>query len=186
MFRNQILICGGTGCTSNHSRDIIAEFNKQIAERNLAKDVQVIMTGCFGLCAVGPVVIVYPEGAFYSCVQASDVTEIIEEHILKGRIVTRLLHKEPDKAEVIKSLEDTNFYKMQTRVALRNCGVINPENIDEYIAYDGYQALIKVLTEMTPQEVIDVVKKSGLRGRGGAGFPTGMKWQFTHDAVGDV
>ena len=186
MFRNQILICGGTGCTSNHSRDIIAEFNKQIAERNLAKDVQVIMTGCFGLCAVGPVVIVYPEGAFYSCVQASDVTEIIEEHILKGRIVTRLLHKEPDKAEVIKSLEDTNFYKMQTRVALRNCGVINPEDIDEYIAYDGYQALIKVLTEMTPQEVIDVVKKSGLRGRGGAGFPTGMKWQFTHDAVGDV
>lgn len=185
MFRNQILICGGTGCTSNHSRDIIAEFNKQIAERNLAKDVQVIMTGCFGLCAVGPVVIVYPEGAFYSCVQASDVTEIIEEHILKGRIVTRLLHKEPDKAEVIKSLEDTNFYKMQTRVALRNCGVINPENIDEYIAFDGYQALIKVLTEMTPQEVIDVVKKSGLRGRGGAGFPTGMKWQFTHDAVGD-
>ena len=186
MFRNQILICGGTGCTSNHSRDIIAEFNKQIAERNLAKDVQVIMTGCFGLCAVGPVVIVYPEGAFYSCVQASDVTEIIEEHILKGRIVTRLLHKEPDKAEVINSLEDTNFYKMQTRVALRNCGVINPEDIDEYIAYDGYQALIKVLTEMTPQEVIDVVKKSGLRGRGGAGFPTGMKWQFTHDAVGDV
>ena len=186
MFRNQILICGGTGCTSNHSRDIIAEFNKQIAERNLAKDVQVIMTGCFGLCAVGPVVIVYPEGAFYSCVQASDVTEIIEEHILKGRIVTRLLHKETDKAEVINSLEDTNFYKMQTRVALRNCGVINPEDIDEYIAYDGYQALIKVLTEMTPQEVIDVVKKSGLRGRGGAGFPTGMKWQFTHDAVGDV
>ena len=144
------------------------------------------MTGCFGLCAVGPVVIVYPEGAFYSCVQASDVTEIIEEHILKGRIVTRLLHKETDKAEVINSLEDTNFYKMQTRVALRNCGVINPEDIDEYIAYDGYQALIKVLTEMTPQEVIDVVKKSGLRGRGGAGFPTGMKWQFTHDAVGDV
>ena len=186
MFRNQILICGGTGCTSNHSRDIIAEFNKQITERNLAKDVQVIMTGCFGLCAVGPVVIVYPEGAFYSCVQASDVTEIIEEHILKGRIVTRLLHKEPDKVEVINSLEDTNFYKMQTRVALRNCGVINPEDIDEYIAYDGYQALIKVLTEMTPQEVIDVVKKSGLRGRGGAGFPTGMKWQFTHDAVGDV
>ena len=186
MFRNQILICGGTGCTSNHSRDIIAEFNKQIAERNLAKDVQVIMTGCFGLCAVGPVVIVYPEGAFYSCVHVSDVTEIIEEHILKGRIVTRLLHKEPDKAEVINSLEDTNFYKMQTRVALRNCGVINPEDIDEYIAYDGYQALIKVLTEMTPQEVIDVVKKSGLRGRGGAGFPTGMKWQFTHDAVGDV
>ena len=186
MFRNQILICGGTGCTSNHSRDIIAEFNKQIAERNLAKDVQVIMTGCFGLCAVGPVVIVYPEGAFYSCVHVSDVTEIIEEHILKGRIVTRLLHKETDKAEVINSLEDTNFYKMQTRVALRNCGVINPEDIDEYIAYDGYQALIKVLTEMTPQEVIDVVKKSGLRGRGGAGFPTGMKWQFTHDAVGDV
>jgi len=186
MFRNQILICGGTGCTSNHSRDVIDEFNKQIKERNLQNDVQVVMTGCFGLCAVGPVVIVYPEGAFYHGVKVADVTEIMDEHICKGRIVTRLLHKEKQSTDVVKSLSDTNFYKMQTRVALRNCGVIDPENIDEYIAYDGYQALIKVLTSMTPQEVIDEVKKSGLRGRGGAGFSTGMKWQFTHDAVGDV
>ena len=186
MFRNQILICGGTGCTSNHSRDIIAEFKKQLAEKKLENDVQVVMTGCFGLCAVGPVVIVYPEGAFYSHVKASDVTEIIDEHIIKGRLVTRLLYKEDQAQNVVNSLEDTNFYKMQTRVALRNCGVINPENIEEYIAYDGYQALIKVLTEMTPQQVIDEIKKSGLRGRGGGGFPTGMKWQFTHDAPGDI
>lgn len=185
MFRNQILVCGGTGCTSNHSKDIIAEFKKQIAERKLENDVQIVTTGCFGLCAVGPIVIVYPEGAYYSGVKASDVTEIMDEHIIKGRIVTRLLHKDDKKADVVKSLADTNFYKMQTRIALRNCGVINPENIDEYIAYDGYQALIKVLTEMTPQQVIDEIKKSGLRGRGGAGFPTGMKWQFTHDAPGD-
>lgn len=185
MFRNHILVCGGTGCTSNNSAKIHDEFDRILKEKGLDEEVQVIRTGCFGLCAVGPVTIVYPEGAFYSGVKVEDVAEIVNEHIVKGRIVTRLLHEE--KANVaVKALSETNFYKKQTRVALRNCGVIDPENIDEYIAHDGYQALIKVLTEMKPQEVIDVITKSGLRGRGGAGFPTGRKWQFAYQQPGDV
>ena len=186
MFRSHVLVCGGTGCHSNNSAKILEEFNAQIKANGLENDVQTVQTGCFGLCAVGPVVIVYPEGAFYSKIKTEDVKELVEEHLIKGRIVTRLLHKD-DKAvsESVMALSETNFYKKQTRVALRNCGVINPENIDEYIAYDGYQALIKVLTSMSQQEVIDTILKSGLRGRGGAGFPTGRKWQFTHDAVGD-
>ena len=185
MFRNHILVCGGTGCTSNNSAKIHDEFDRILKEKGLDEEVQVIRTGCFGLCAVGPVTIVYPEGAFYSGVKVEDVAEIVNEHIVKGRIVTRLLHEE--KANVaVKALSETNFYKKQTRVALRNCGVIDPENIDEYIAHDGYQALIKVLTEMEPQEVIDVITKSGLRGRGGAGFPTGRKWQFAYQQPGDV
>ena len=186
MYRSHVLVCGGTGCHSNRSAEIIAKFNKEIAEAGLSNDIQVVQTGCFGLCAVGPVVIVYPEGAFYSHVHLEDVDEIVAEHLVKGRIVERLLHKDDPAANAVRALSDTNFYKKQTRVALRNCGVINPENIDEYIAYDGYQALIKVLTEMQPQEVIDTITKSGLRGRGGAGFPTGRKWQFTHDAQGEV
>lgn len=187
MFRNQVLICGGTGCHSNSSAKIYEEFTNQIAEKGLTKEVQMVMTGCFGLCAAGPVIIVYPEGTFYSKVKVEDVTDIINEHIIKGRIVERLLYRDESGKEIrpVQALSDTNFYKKQTRVALRNCGVINPEDIDEYIANDGYQALIKCLTELQPQEVIDIVKKSGIRGRGGAGFPTGMKWQFTHDAVGD-
>ena len=185
MFRNHILVCGGTGCTSNNSARIHDEFDKILQEKGLDKDVQVIRTGCFGLCAVGPVIIVYPEGAFYSGVKVEDVAEIVSEHIEKGRIVTRLLHEEKNETPV-KALSDTNFYKKQTRVALRNCGVIDPENIDEYIAHDGYQALIKVLTEMSQQEVIDVITKSGLRGRRGAGFPTGRKWQFAYNQPGDV
>ena len=186
MYRNHVLVCGGTGCTSNNSANIKKEFEKILAEKGLDKDVQVIMTGCFGLCAVGPVTIVYPEGAFYSGVKVEDVAEIVEEHIIKGRIVTRLLHEEKKEEMAVKALSETNFYKKQTRVALRNCGVIDPENIDEYIAHDGYQALIKVLTEMKPQDVIDVITKSGLRGRGGAGFPTGRKWQFAYNQPGDV
>ena len=185
MYRNHILVCGGTGCTSNNSGKIHEEFDRILKEKGLENDVQVIRTGCFGLCAVGPVIIVYPEGAFYHGVRVEDVDEIVCEHIIKGRIVTRLLHQEKNEAAV-KSLSDTNFYKKQTRVALRNCGVIDPENIDEYIAHDGYQALIKVLTEMKPQEVIDVITKSGLRGRGGAGFPTGKKWQFAYMQPGPV
>ncbi|MBR2878347.1 MAG: SLBB domain-containing protein, partial [Clostridia bacterium] len=186
-YRAHILVCGGTGCTSSGSVKIQEEFVKQLTEKGLAEEVKVVPTGCFGLCALGPIVIVYPEGAFYSMVQIEDVKEIVEEHILKGRIVKRLLYQETvsEDSDNIKSLNEVDFYKKQMRVALRNCGVINPEVIEEYIAVDGYQALAKVLTEMTPEQVIDVVKASGLRGRGGAGFSTGMKWMFTANAVGD-
>ena len=185
MFRSTVLICGGTGCHSNHSGEIYDAFQKQLAEQNLSEEVMLVKTGCFGLCAVGPVVIIYPEGSFYSHVTVDDVPELISEHLIKGRLVRRLLYKDHKTEEITKALSETNFYKKQTRVALRNCGVINPENIDEYIAYDGYEALIKVLTEMQPQEVIDVIKASGLRGRGGAGFPTGLKWQFCRNAKAD-
>ncbi len=176
--RSTVLVCGGTGCTSSGSQKVIKEFEAQLAAHNLDKEVKVIQTGCFGLCALGPVVIVYPEGAFYSQVQAEDVAEIVSEHLMKGRIVTRLLYEETVQEDSVKSLNETNFYKKQMRIALRNCGVIDPENIDEYIALDGYAALGKALTEMTPEQVIDVIKESGLRGRGGGGFPTGIKWML--------
>ena len=185
IYRSHVLICGGTGCTSSGSVKLQEEFEARLKENGLENEVKLVQTGCFGLCALGPIVVVYPEGAFYSRVELSDVKDIVEEHLLKGRIVTRLLYDETVQEDNIKSLNETQFYAKQMRVALRNCGVINPENIDEYIAVDGYQALGKVLTEMTPEEVIQVIKDSGLRGRGGGGFPTGMKWQFTHDAVGD-
>ncbi len=181
MIRSHVMICGGTGCTASGSMKVKAALENELKAKGLDEEIKVVQTGCFGLCSVGPVMIVYPDGTFYSHVQEGDVPEIVEEHLLKGRPVTRLIHKEENeegKHEISGSLADTTFYKKQKRVALRNCGVINPEVIDEYIAMDGYQALGKVLTEMTPQEVIDVMKKSGLRGRGGAGFPTGMKWQF--------
>lgn len=162
------------------------EFETLIKEKGLENEVAVIGTGCFGLCAVGPIVIVYPEGAFYSGMRVEDVGEIIDEHIVKGRLVQRLLYKEKSDQHSVKALSETNFYKKQTRVALRNCGVINPEEIDEYIAFDGYQALIKCLTELTPQQVIDIIKASGLRGRGGGGFPTGLKWQFAANSPGEI
>ena len=185
--RTHILVCGGTGCSSSHSQELIDAFHNLLQERGLAGEVQVIKTGCFGLCALGPVVIVYPEGCFYSHVTVEDIPEIVEEHILKGRIVTRLLYQETVVDDsTIKNLNHTKFYEKQTRVALRNCGVINPENIDEYIAMDGYEALGRVLTRMTPDEVIQVVKDSGLRGRGGGGFPTGQKWLFARQSQGDV
>lgn len=184
MVRGHVLCCGGTGCTSSGSAAIIAEMEEQLKANGLDKEIKVIKTGCVGLCALGPVVVVYPEGAFYSRVKVEDVKEIVEEHLLKGRIVKRLLYSETVEEDTIKSLNEVGFYKSQKRVALRNCGVINPENIDEYIAMDGYKALGKVLTEMKPQEVIDVILASGLRGRGGAGFPTGRKWQFTANAPG--
>lgn len=187
MYRTHILVCGGTGCHSNNSGKIREAFEEQIKQRNLQDDVLVVGTGCFGLCAVGPIIIIYPEGAFYSQITVDDVPEIIEEHIVKGRLVERLLyHEKAIGNKAVKSLSDTNFYKKQTRVALRNCGVINPEKIDEYIARDGYQALIKCLTEYDPQQVIDIVKASGLRGRGGAGFPTGVKWQFAKNQNNDT
>ena len=186
IYRAHILVCGGTGCTSSGSPKIHDEFEAQLKANHLENEVKVVQTGCFGLCALGPVVIVYPEGAFYSMVKVEDVKEIVEEHLLKGRVVTRLLYEETvHENDSIKSLNEVNFYKKQHRVALRNCGVIDPENIEEYIAMDGYQALGKVLTKMTPQEVIDEIKASGLRGRGGAGFPTGMKWQFAAGSQAD-
>ena len=179
MYRSHVLVCGGTGCSSSNSQQIIDALETEIAAKGLSEEVKVVKTGCFGLCALGPIMIVYPEGSFYSEVKPSDVPEIVEEHLLKGRIVKRLLYKETVQEDnTVKSLNETNFYAKQHRVALRNCGVINPENIDEYIAVDGYAALGKVLTEMTPQQVIDVILASGLRGRGGAGFPTGRKWSF--------
>ncbi len=186
MYKSHVLVCGGTGCTSNGSAKIREELARQLKANHMEDDVQIVETGCFGLCAVGPVVIVYPEAAFYSGVHADDVTDIVNEHLIKGRLVTRLLHTERAGEPPVKALSDTEFYRRQTRVALRNCGVINPENIDEYIARDGYEALIKCLTEYEPQQIIDMIKASGLRGRGGAGFPTGTKWQFVKNAVGDV
>jgi len=184
MIRSHVLICGGTGCTSSGSKVLISTFESEIEKNGLAEEVKVVQTGCFGLCALGPVVIIYPEGTFYSRVQESDVAEIVSEHLLKGRLVDRLVYKDADESVIEEagktiSLNDTNFYKTQKRVALRNCGLIDPEDIDEYIAMDGYAALGKVLTEMTPEEVVQVVKDSGLRGRGGGGFPTGLKWSFT-------
>ncbi|MBQ5991346.1 MAG: NAD(P)H-dependent oxidoreductase subunit E, partial [Clostridia bacterium] len=180
MIRTHVLICGGTGCTSSGSVKIAEALEEQIALNGLADEIKVVRTGCFGLCALGPVMIVYPEGTFYSRVKLEDVPEIVSEHFLKGRVVDRLVYRETEGDEKVEvpSLQETGFYKTQMRVALRNCGVINPEQIDEYIAMDGYAALGKVLTEMTPEEVIQVMKDSGLRGRGGAGFPTGMKWDF--------
>ena len=186
LARAHVLVCGGTGCTSSGSEKLINKFESSLAEKGLTDEIKVIKTGCFGLCALGPIVIVYPEGAFYSMVSEDDVEEIVEEHLLKGRIVKRLLYKETVVDENnIKSLNEVDFYKKQQRIALVNCGVINPEEIDEYIAFGGYTALGKVLTEMQPQDVIDVIKESGLRGRGGGGFPTGLKWQFTANAEGD-
>ena len=184
MIRSHVLICGGTGCTSSGSKVLISTFESEIEKNGLAEEVKVVQTGCFGLCALGPVVIIYPEGTFYSQVQESDVAEIVSEHLLKGRLVDRLVYKDADESVIEEagktiSLNDTNFYKTQKRVALRNCGLIDPENIDEYIAMDGYAALGKVLTEMKPEDVVQIVKDSGLRGRGGGGFPTGLKWSFT-------
>ena len=186
MYRSQVLICGGTGCTSSGSMKIADKLEEEIKKNGLAEEVKVVRTGCFGLCALGPIMIVYPEGTFYSMVKIDDIPEIVEEHLLKGRVVTRLVYDETKAENEIKSLNETNFYKKQMRVALRNCGVINPENIEEYIAVDGYQALYKVLKEMTPDDVIKTILDSGLRGRGGGGFPTGRKWQLAKDLVKDA
>lgn len=178
IFRAHVLVCGGTGCTSSNSAQIMTEMEEQLKANNLENEVKIVKTGCFGLCAEGPIVVVYPEGSMYTMVKVTDVKEIVEEHLLKGRIVKRLLEGNKGAEDTNKSLEGSDFFKKQLRVALRNCGVINPEIIDEYIAFDGYKALAKALTEMTPQEVVDTIKKSGLRGRGGGGFPTGLKWDF--------
>ena len=185
MYRSHVLVCGGTGCTSSGSQQIIETLQKEIDQAGLGKEVQVVRTGCFGLCALGPIMIVYPEGTFYSMVKQEDIPEIVSEHLLKGRVVERLVYHEQANETGITSLNETGFYKKQKRIALRNCGVINPDNIDEYIGCDGYAALGKVLTEMTPDEVIQTILDSGLRGRGGGGFPTGLKWKLARGNEAD-
>lgn len=186
MYRSQVLICGGTGCTSSGSDKIAKRLQEEIDKNGLTDEVMVVRTGCFGLCALGPIMIVYPEGTFYSMVKEDDIAEIVSEHLLKGRVVTRLVYDETIGENEIKSLKETNFYKKQHRIALRNCGAINPECINEYIGRNGYEALGKVLKSMTPDEVIQTILDSGLRGRGGGGFPTGKKWQLARNLVKDA
>ena len=176
--RMHILVCGGTGCTSSSSMKIIEKMEALIAKNNMADEIKVIKTGCFGLCAQGPIMMIYPDHLMYTQVQPEDVEEIFENHVKCGQVVTRLLAGSHEGEEISNALESVDFFSRQMRVALRNCGAINPEDIDEYIARDGYLALEKVITEMTPEEVIELIKASGLRGRGGAGFPTGVKWSF--------
>jgi len=185
VYRSHILVCNGTGCTASKAPELMARLEKALAEKGIEKEVKIVKTGCFGLCEKGPIMVVYPEGATYCHVMPDDIDEIVNEHLVKGRIVKRLLLGDKDVEDVAKSLDNVGFFNRQVRIALRNCGVINPEVIDEYIAKDGYAALAKALTEMTPQQVIDEIKKSGLRGRGGGGFPTGMKWQFAANQVSD-
>jgi len=184
-YKNFILVCGGTGCESSHSDEIYRNLIKEAEALGVSHDVQVVKTGCFGFCEKGPIVKVLPSESFYVQVKPEDAHDIIAEQVIKGREVTRLLYRKEKKAETTK-LEEIEFYQKQFRIVLRNCGVINPENIDEYIARDGYKALEKVLFEMTPEEVIAELKASGLRGRGGAGFPTGMKWEAARKAPGDI
>jgi NADH-quinone oxidoreductase subunit F len=185
LYRAHVLICHGTGCASGGSPKVLEAFKEELRKKNLEKEVLVIATGCHGMCEFGPIVVVYPEGTFYSRVNPEDVSEIVEEHLYKGRIVNRLLYKEPISAEKVCHYKEIPFYGKQHRVVLSNCGYINPDNIDEYISRDGYQALGKCLTEMSPAQVIDEMKKSGLRGRGGGGFPTGLKWSFCAASPGD-
>ncbi len=186
MYRSHVLVCGGTGCTSSGSGRILEVLQAEVEKNGLKDEVSVVQTGCHGLCALGPIVVVYPDATFYSTVKEEDVPEIVSEHLLKGRIVSRLVYNETLESDGnLKPLTETNFYKKQHRIALRNCGVINPEEIDEYIGTHGYEALGKVLTEMTPEEVIQIILDSGLRGRGGAGFPTGLKWKMARGNEAD-
>lgn len=185
LFRSHVLVCGGTGCTSSNSEAIMTELNEKLVKNQLDAEVKVVQTGCFGLCEEGPIMVIYPEGTMYCRVDVKDVPEIVEEHLLKGRLVTRLLEASSQVQEDEQDIEKSSFFKKQLRVALRNCGRINPEEIDEYIAFDGYKALTKALTEMSPGEVIQTIKDSGLRGRGGGGFPTGTKWDFAAQQIND-
>ena len=184
-IRAHVLVCGGTGCKANGSKEIQLTFARELQKFGLQDEVMVVETGCHGFCEHGPLVIVYPEGTFYCSVKPEDVKTIVEEHLYKGRIVQRLLYREPINQEQVPRYSEIGFYKKQHRLVLANCGAINPEAIEEYIAVGGYEALAKAVTQMTPQEVVDEVKKSGLRGRGGGGFPTGMKWQFAKNSESD-
>ena len=185
IFRSHVLICGGTGCSSSGSSEVIDSFKKELVRRQLDGEVLVVPTGCHGMCEMGPIVVVYPEGTFYCRVTVNDVPEIVEEHIYKGRPVQRLMYEGPEDMPSVPHYKDIPFYGKQHRIALANCGYINPENIDEYIARGGYEALGKAITSMTPAQVIEEVKASGLRGRGGGGFPTGLKWSFCASARGE-
>jgi len=185
-YKMHLLVCGGTGCHASESEALLSELKVIIADKGLDNEVQVIATGCFGFCEKGPIVKVMPDNTFYTQVTPADAREIIDEHIIKGRKVNRLLYVDPENKEHIADSKHMGFYKKQLRIALRNCGFIDPENIDEYISRDGYEALAKCLTEMTPQQVIEIMKKSGLRGRGGGGFPTGLKWEITSKSVSDI
>ena len=184
-YKYHLLVCGGTGCKASNSDGIVIALNNEIKERGLEDDVKVVTTGCFGFCEKGPIVKILPDNTFYTQVKSTDAKEIIEEHIVKGRKVTRLLYLDPETKAHISDSKHMGFYRKQIRIALRNCGFLDPENIDESISREAYQALGKALTEMTPQDVIDEIKKSGLRGRGGGGFPTGLKWQFASKNVSD-
>ena len=185
MYRSHVLVCGGTGCTSSGSQQIMEALRAEIEKAGLQDEVSVVQTGCHGLCALGPIMIVYPDASFYSMVKVEDIPEIVSEHLLKGRVVTRLLYQETVTQTGVKALVDTDFYKKQHRIALRNCGIINPEVIEEYIGTGGYAALGQVLTEMTPDDVIKCLIDSGLRGRGGCGFPTGLKWKLAKQNEAD-
>jgi NADH-quinone oxidoreductase subunit F/NADP-reducing hydrogenase subunit HndC len=184
LARAHVLVCTGTGCTASGARDILAKFGEEIKAKGLDKEISVVETGCQGFCEGGPLVIIYPEGTFYTHVKVADVAEIVEEHLLKGRIVSRLLFKEPMSAEKVPNYSDIGFYKKQHRLVLKNCGHINPDSLEEYIGAEGYEALAKVLLTMTPEQVVEEMKKTGLRGRGGGGFPTGMKWMFCAKSPG--
>ncbi|MCX7806364.1 MAG: NAD(P)H-dependent oxidoreductase subunit E, partial [Planctomycetota bacterium] len=184
--RSHVLVCTGAGCVASGALEVVSAFQDAIRDNGLGEECKVVETGCLGPCATGPVVVVYPEGVFYQNVKPADAKEIVREHLLKGRVVERLVAKSPDTGKPAPTMGEIPFFRKQVKIVLRNCGVIDPLKIEEYIARDGYQALAKVLKEGNPDAVIAEVKKSGLRGRGGAGFPTGLKWEFCRKSKGDV